>query len=105
VAAAATADRLFCSGVWIWHLKNKWENWLQKFTVLVFLAFTFHKTLGLRGYKMVDLLSKNRQGAPRMSRWTIYRTVRSVSDCRHCTDSSYSCLNVLILRQCLCLIV
>ena len=30
VAAAATADVLFCSGVWIWYLKNPVRNWLQK---------------------------------------------------------------------------
>jgi len=39
-----------------------------KFTVPVFLAFTFHKTLGLRGHKMADLLSENPHVAPLISR-------------------------------------
>jgi hypothetical protein len=35
-----------------------------QFTVPVFLGFTFHKTLELRGYKVADLLSMNPLGAP-----------------------------------------
>ena len=35
-----------------------------QFTVPVFLGFTFHKTLELRGYKVADLLSMKPLGTP-----------------------------------------
>jgi len=44
-------------------------------------------------------------GAPWMNRWTVQITERSVTDCRHCTNCSVCCLNVLILRLCLRLIL
>jgi len=87
-------------------LKNPVKNWLQKFTVPVFLEITFHKSSELQGKKkVVDLLLMNPLGAPRMNWWTIHRTMHSVMDFRHCTNCSACFLNVLIFHLCLGLIM
>ena len=55
--------------------------------------------LKLRKQKMADLLLVDHHRAPRMDRWAIYGTVRSVTNCQSCTNFSicYLCANVSTL--------
>jgi hypothetical protein len=41
VTAGASADVLFCSGFWIWYLKTKWENWIQKSSNFLFFYCSY----------------------------------------------------------------